>query len=274
MAGEVQILLDCSDFQGEIPFEKLPPEIVGVILKASDGARGRQKHFARNWKEAKAHGKLRGAYEWYQPRQSIDDQVKNHTDAVMEQGYEDTDFAPSSDFEDSDNGAVTGDALLGGFTDYHLAIEEAFGRPGQGIVYSGTWFWNLFVVDAQKKPLDSPILASRPYWHSAYPSLGTAAYAYREAAMKAAKLTQIIAYPWQMRGLREAIHQFDGDGGLRLPNGVDTDVNIFHGSMEDLKNFIARCSKVRATDPGTGEDDWRIGTQATIDALRARIAQN
>lgn len=274
MAGEVQILLDCSDFQGEIPFEKLPSEIVGVILKASDGARGRQKHFARNWKEAKAHKKFRGAYHWNQPRQSIDDQVKNHTDAVMEQGYEDTDFAPSSDFEDSDNGAVTGDALLGGFTDYHLAIEEAFGRRGQGIVYSGTWFWNLFVVDAQKKPLDSPILASRPYWHSAYPALGTPAYAYREAAMKAAKMSTNISYPWQTRGFKEAIWQFDGNGGLRLPNGVDTDVNIFHGSMDDLKNFIARPSKPRTLDPGTDADDWRVGVRVTLDTLLARIAQN
>lgn len=275
MAGEVQILLDCSDYQGEVPFERLPPEIVGAIFKTSDGARGRQKHFARNWREAKAHGLKRGTYHWFQPGQSIDDQVKNYFDAVMEQGYENTDLPPSSDFEDSDNGSVTGDTLLGRFTDFHLSTESWFGREGNGIVYSGTWFWNLFVVDAQKKPLDSPVLASRPYWHSAYPALGTPAQAYREAAMKAAAMTTNIAHPWKMRGYREAMWQFDGDGGLHFPNGVDTDVNIFHGSMDDLNTFIKRSSTNihrPSFDPGTGEGDWRVGTRALVDKLRAEFA--
>lgn len=280
--SEVQIVLDASDYQGEIPYDRLPPEIVGIILKATDGARGRQKHFARNWREARAHGRLRGAYHWFQPGQSTLEQAKHHYDVVCTEGYEDDDLPPSLDLEDSDNGAVVGRQLLGRYEEFMLYTESNFDRFS--MTYSGTWFWNKYLTDTGKptteggKPLDSELLSKRPYWHSAYPSLGTPVHAYREAAMRVAKMTSNIAHPWQSRKIRETIWQFDGDGGLRLPNGVDVDVNIFHGTMDDLRSFIRSSHRtghmppVRAIDPGVVDGEWRIGGRHSIEELQERLS--
>jgi lysozyme len=43
-----------------------------------------------------------------------------------------------------------------------------------------------------------------------------------------------------------SIHQFDGDGGRKMPNGVDCDFNAFRGTEEDFANF---CDVTRKGTP-------------------------
>jgi GH25 family lysozyme M1 (1,4-beta-N-acetylmuramidase) len=39
---------------------------------------------------------------------------------------------------------------------------------------------------------------------------------------------------------RWKIWQYDGDGGARMPNGIDADFNVFNGTIEDLDTFCGR----------------------------------
>jgi hypothetical protein len=46
------------------------------------------------------------------------------------------------------------------------------------------------------------------------------------------------------------VNQFDGNGGMKLPNGVDADFNVFRGSLADLETFC-RVSQVIPDEPGS-----------------------
>jgi len=97
------------------------------------------------------------------------------------------------------------------------------------LLYTGKWFW----AGSVGVGVDSAEAASYPLWHAQYPSTRRDTRPYRDA-VAGLPADPAIALPWESRGLKEAIWQFDGDGGLYLPNGVDVDVNRMRGTLHDF----------------------------------------
>ncbi len=60
--------IDVSAYQGRIDWPEVARNRVRfAFIKASEGATLRDSRFARNWREARAAGVLRGAYHYFQP---------------------------------------------------------------------------------------------------------------------------------------------------------------------------------------------------------------
>ena len=60
--------IDVSAYQGRIDWRTVARNRVQfAFIKASEGATLRDQRFARNWREARAAGVLRGAYHYFQP---------------------------------------------------------------------------------------------------------------------------------------------------------------------------------------------------------------
>ena len=60
--------IDVSAYQGRIDWRTVARNRVRfAFIKASEGATLRDQRFARNWREARAAGVLRGAYHYFQP---------------------------------------------------------------------------------------------------------------------------------------------------------------------------------------------------------------
>lgn len=74
-----------------------------------------------------------------------------------------------------------------------------------------------------------PQFAKRPLW--------LADYKYQSRWVTRAEIATVKPEPpWD----KITICQFDGNGGLRLPNGVDADFNMFVGSDEDFEALVGR----------------------------------
>jgi len=93
---------DISRHQGKINWEKLSGfrfeghKIEFVFIKASEGETWQDEQFEHNWKKAKKHHVLRGAYHFYNPKVNSKIQMKNFTNVVkMEKG----DLPPVLDVE-------------------------------------------------------------------------------------------------------------------------------------------------------------------------------
>lgn len=88
------------------------------------------------------------------------------------------------------------------------------------LLYTGRWFWNLQVgVD-----VDVSEILDYPLWHSQYPKVRL--FDARACGLNPPELLDpTLPEMWVRAGLREAVYQWDGDGGCTLPNGVDVDYN-------------------------------------------------
>lgn len=127
----------------------------------------------------------------------------------------DDDFGFAIDVEDAES--LSGNAVLDPLITMVCKIVEIAGR--RPWIYSADWFWS-----GKMGNLDAPLLAQCPLWVAQYPSTQPDRRSFRDAA-SALRGAPRVPRPWASRGIRETCWQFDGDGGLRLPNGVDVDVN-------------------------------------------------
>ena len=94
--------LDISRHQGEIDWDKLSNyqfeyhKIDFVFIKATESDNWSDKNFFRNWKEAKNHNIVRGAYHFFDPNESAEKQMNNFFNKVnLEKG----DLPPMLDVE-------------------------------------------------------------------------------------------------------------------------------------------------------------------------------
>lgn len=239
--------VDLSRWQGEVDFSTFEKaNIVFAVSKAAH-ASGADASFARNWRESKARGVIRGGYGWYLPQSSS--KASAQADALWSSlekgGYTETDMPPAMDFEEPF--AMDPRKMLDGAFEY---IERLIARSGRRpLLYTGTWFWNQYLKSLTGKGLkvannlfvlDAPeLVAMCDLWHSEYPPLKSKTdYA---AAVQGLKAPTLPA-PWQSRGLTAVLHQFDGDKGLVLPQGTDSDFNVFWGDREAFVAWVARSS--------------------------------
>jgi Glycosyl hydrolases family 25 len=211
--------LDVSKWQGAVSYRGV--DVDWVVAKATHGESGVDSMFARNRSEIRDAGFSFGAYHWFLPSHDPLKQAQHFVSTVGE--LTDKDIGLAIDVEDASGrtGAQILDALL---THVREVIRLTGRRP---LIYTADWFW------AQHIGLDSPELAACPLWVAQYPSTQPDRRPFRQAVAEL-KGSPRIPLPWARRGILETAWQFDGDGGLRLENGVDVDVNRMRGSVSRL----------------------------------------
>lgn len=231
-------MLDVAHFQGAaIPWAKCAElGVRAVVIKWWHGPWRNQPLVAeQQYREAKAAGLLVGRYAWWVPGQSVDVQI----DAWTSTPWADDDLPLAIDLEDP--AAPKGPACLAACV---RIVEECERRTGRKpLIYSGAWWADAWLGTV------ATALARCPYWHAAYPRKAAKGTDYSGAvsewlAQDAPRLPAIWAaerpVAWQLDGTDDAT----GTGGLRLPNGVDVDVNL-----ADWSALTALVPSLRHTDP-------------------------
>ena len=198
-----------------------------VIAKASQGESFRDMTFGRYVDAARLAGLDTGAYHWLSPGGDVKKQVATFVNTIKGR----INLPPAVDFEDP-NGK--GQGFLSKCEAFVKGVEDATGSVC--MVYTGKWFW------IGNIGIDSAYIASRPNWHAEYPSTkrqGRTKADYEAAVAALPAGGPNIAPPWASRGLGATIWQFDGDRGLVLPQGIDSDFNIFMGTEAEYAAWKA-----------------------------------
>lgn len=147
--------IDISHYQGQINWKKLETSehpIEFIFIRATMGIDGVDNHFHQNWKNAKNHNYLRGAYHYYRPNENSTEQFKNYNSIVrLEQG----DFIPILDIEKESS--LGREQLKKGVMNWLKLAEKEYGvKP---IVYTGLNFYQYILKDD---------IDDYPLWIAAY----------------------------------------------------------------------------------------------------------
>jgi len=110
-------------------------------------------------------------------------------------------------------------------------LDEAEALWGcKPLVYTYPYFWRRVLADGA-----AGAFGAYPLWIASYTTPGR---------VPAPTDTPTVLDPWGKDGWR--VWQHDGDGGLKLPNGVDSDYNVFNGDTMQLAAFCGESREPRA----------------------------
>ena len=193
--------IDISRYQGKINWDDVKTEQIGgediqfVYIKATEGVSIFDPYFIDNFRQARLNGILRGAYHYFSPSVTGLSQAQHFTKHVK---LKIGDLPPVLDVEEIGNLSIA--SLQKEVLDWLVYVENYYGvKP---IIYSGHNF--------KKKNLSHPKLRDYPFWIAHY---------YKDE----------LDYDgdwlfWQHTDL----------GDIKGIKG-DVDLNIFNGSLSDLK---------------------------------------
>lgn len=279
--------LDASSVQGKLPFDQLGEEYRFIILKAVQGNDGTDPWFERNALEALSRGLEVFAYCFPYPLPHLkpEEQAKRFVDFV---------------------GRVLPGRPL--FLDYEWpeVVPSQAGKKGWrewGCNPRQLAAW-MRACSAEVERLSGvrPALYTYDWWWACIRD-GAPAYGFMESADVAWAADYPLWMAWYRQGWPTAgdkpkvpkpwadwtFWQFDGNGGLRLPNGVDCDFCVFNGDEDDLRRF-ARWSEADGVpterelpaadpvdepvqEPDGGESRWRATSEAVVDAVRDLVTK-
>lgn len=192
--------IDVSHYQDKIDWETLKNNndefpLGFVFVRATAGKKKLDSEYANNWKGAKAHGYLRGAYHYYRPDENSVKQADNFIKHVkLSKG----DLPPVLDIEKIPNKQSL-DSLQAGLKRWLTKVEKHYGM--KPIIYSGESFYTDF-LKKEFKGYD----------------LWIANYSFFEDEIRKEWL----------------IWQFTDKGELKGIKGM-VDVDIYNGSLAELK---------------------------------------
>ncbi len=130
--GSTVLGIDVSHHQGTIDWDRVAADGVQfAFIRVSDSLAVEDTKFARNWSEARSHGIIRGAYQYFRPTYSAREQA----DLLLEKmgSLRDGDLPPVIDVE------VGGDGLVSKVRTWLDRVEGATGvKP---MIYTGPAFW-------------------------------------------------------------------------------------------------------------------------------------
>lgn len=203
-----------------------------VVAKAFSGAR-----FEAGCKEqldaAKAAQMLTGIYAWWYPALSDQTQVDAWTqDLSWVTGFE---VSFTIDVEEVNTAGFGHEALRDRL---YFLTSTLYSRLGlQASIYTGDWYWRSALGDVADDRF-----CGNPNWHAAYPSKKSVKLDYERAFNEVCSgIAPRLAAPWRAHNIEPWAWQFDGDGGLYLPqkNGaqnVDVDVNL--ASVDAIASMV------------------------------------
>lgn len=225
--------LDASSVQGSIPFARLvEADIRFVILKAQQGNDGFDPWFERNMNAALEHGIEPFAYCFFYPLPTRDKktgreistrdprhQAKLFVDRIHRfepmRGrpiFIDEEWPETENWEEW---GCTAKSINEAMRINAAEVHELSGRSP--VLYTYLWWWN-----SVTKGADTAWARDYELWMAWY----TNKWPGPDSKPK-------VPLPWT----HARFWQFDGNGGLLLPNGVDADFCVFDGSESDLKRF-------------------------------------
>lgn len=212
---EEEFILDISEYQGRVDFDLLVTDtrIKGVILRATFGNRGVDKQFARNYREAKRVGLLRGVYHFADPDRRTDDaraEALHFIATVWAAETESAEVLTSAsklfrmlyvlDIEQARQ-ISAGDEFTQWVIDFCDRVDTLLSCKYVCGIYTGGPFWNEHDGDPSDNVIDK--LTHRWLWIAAYVDDPT----------KYVNMT-----PWRDKG--PVMHQKFGDVGPRGQSGL------------------------------------------------------
>lgn len=224
--------IDSAKWQGKLPvFELEEAGIQFAVLKAGQGAyKNPDVAFKENFDRLSLTKVLKSAYWYFTDADPI---VQAELFIKIVDRVQDCDLPLMIDFEDRTTvykGRQLGDRLR----TMQRRVRELSGQS-KLFLYSYRPYIEEFLAGDDL----SDIIVENYYWHAEYPRL------LLQDARACGRLPPKIPEPklplaWVRAGVKATLHQFDGDGGCALPNGVDADFNVFHGSLEELRQLLPR----------------------------------
>lgn len=208
-AGPTVPGIDVSSWQGgSIDWDAVAASGVKfAFIRLSDGMT-LDKHFARNWSEAKRVGIIRGAYQFWRARHVPEDQA----DFLLEQmgPLEEDDLPPVIDLETDDGRPA--DEVAEKVRRWIAHVELNLGR--RPIIYSGLYSWPSY--------FDEPEFVDYDLWIPQYsPTCPT---------------IPRVWVDWEF-------FQHSSTGSVPgIPGNVD--LNDFNGSLDDLKALVQKSQVV------------------------------
>lgn len=192
---------DVSEYQGDIAWDKINKieddfPLTFVFVRATAGNDRPDLRFKENWKAAKAHYFIRGAYHYYRPNENSLDQAENFIKTVrLQKG----DLPPVLDIEKLPKNQSI-DSLKLGLRRWLQRVEKHY--KVKPVIYSGESYYTDFLKEEFKNEY--------PFWIANYNFF-----------------VENIKQDWLIWQFTEKA-QIPGIEGL-------VDVNIYNGNKEDLK---------------------------------------
>lgn len=253
--GQGAFGVDLSVFQGkDIPYQPLID--LGArffTVKATHGEVLLDGTFVEHWADlgailASAPMRVRRQpYMWLEPGDSAS-QIESLARALDRVGWDPTrDWQPAIDFED--RRFVSTSALV----QIETAVSRGISLFGKVEIYTGKWFWTTNVGE-----VDSELCASCALWFAQYPKIWKGQPTAYVDAIRALPDHGALPYPWAKRSLEPVVWQFDGNGGLKMPNGVDCDFDLLRDDCDLETLLVQRCPTTLPAPPapfGAQDDD-------------------
>jgi lysozyme len=217
---------DVSSVQGKVPWDKVAadPRFKFAIVKCYTGNDGKDPFYMVNIEAARGAGLRVGAYYFAYPLPHLDpkDQARNFFAVCGGIGTQPGDLPPILDAEwPAPEGFAKWNCTPQQVREWVLACLQEMER-----------LWGV-----------TPMVYSYPYWEASVHTellpelarfpLHQANYEYN-GKIPPEGYSPKVAKPWD----KATIVQFDGNGGLKLPNGADVDVNMFIGTEADWQAFL------------------------------------
>lgn len=244
--------LDASSVQGPLPFAKLDPDIRFCILKAQQGNDGFDPWFGRNMKAALTNGLVPFAYCFAYPlppqnpgsviaggipgRDPCEqaklcvDRVHAYPEMIGRPLFLDLEWPPPNEWA---KWGCTAEQISEWCRVFCAEVARLSGVTP--VIYTYPWWW------AEVSKADTSWAACYPLWLASYPGRGV--WPKEGESPK-------VPRPW----IDWLFWQWDGDGGLKLPNGVDSDFCVFNGTEEELQGLVQRpapANDVSPVEPGS-----------------------
>ena len=224
--------IDASRWQAKLPvFELEEAGIEFAVLKASHGAsKNPDGEFKGNWERLSNTSILKSAYGYFT---DADPNAQAETLIRVIERVQECDLPLMIDFEDRTT-AYRGAQLADRLRTTLARVRQLSGQP-KIFLYSYRPYIEEFLAGVDL----SDLVSENYYWHAEYPRI------LMQDARACGRLPPHIPDPrlpsaWIAAGVKATLHQFDGDGGCVLPNGVDADFNVFHGTRDDLLALLPK----------------------------------
>ncbi len=235
--------LDASSVQGRLPFDKMSPELKFLILKAQQGNDGFDPLFARNAQDGLDRGLEVFPYMFAYPLPNkagvanrdpreqaklfMDRLLKVRPDFEGKSVFLDFEWPPVVPLRAGEKGWKEWGCSPQQLSDWMAANAEEVAKLSRAlpILYTYDWWWACVRDGA---PFYGFPTGADVSWAADY---GLWMAWYNSGVWPQGQDRPRVPKPWT----DWLFWQFDGNGGLRLPNGVDSDFCVFNGDEEALR---------------------------------------
>lgn len=200
--------IDVSNWQGKIDWAKVAKtDAKFCYIKATEGVAYTNPNFSHDWKASKTNHVLRGAYHFFDPTKSAEDQVDHFLDTVGSQ--QEDQLPPMLDLEGNKWNSIPSQARIPMVTSWLDGVEHKLGVAP--MIYLGFYFARDVL-----KTVARPELSRYRLWLANYNNV----------------VSPRVPEPW----MSWTLWQYTSSGSV---DGIEgkVDKNKFVGTLDDLKKL-------------------------------------